>query len=472
MANVRTSVSGSGYGNIYVDALIWGATAWDRASGPVKVYFGQSDDYGAARTRHDYSFTLPSGNWAANWTGSEKKAFTYALSLYQKVSGITFAMASSAADADIVWWKTDLGEGTFGLHEIPQADGQSWGYFNPNESSWDNRNFGGDGLNTIVHEIGHGLGLAHPHDGGWEDDATTFPGVYSSRSTGSQGLNQGIWTVMSYNTGWNKAKGDLTQGAQTGLGALDIAALQALYGVNENTAAGNDVYDLPRQASKAGWSCIWDAGGQDTISATRAADDVTIDLRAATLIAGDSNAAGFVSRQKSFLGGFTIANGAIIENATGGKYDDALTGNEVNNRLRGNDGNDTLSGGAGDDILQGGNGRDLLRGGSGADVFVFDKKLKSGQSDKILDFRVEDDTVWLSDSIFKKIGKGTQESPAPLDGGFFALNKAADRNDYLVYKESSGRLYWDTDGSGSKKAVEIAQLSKHLAMTAADFMIV
>ena len=45
-------------------------------------------------------------------------------------------------------------------------------------------------------------------------------------------------------------------------------------------------------------------------------------------------------------------------------------------------------------------------------------------------------------------------------------------NDYLIYNKTTGVLYYDQDGSGSAKAVEIASLSKKLKMTAADFMVI
>src|SRR5919108_173198 len=79
-------------------------------------------------------------------------------------------------------------------------------------------------------------GWGHPHDGGdrlHEPDTTTFPGVRYNRpgDTGDFGLNQGIWTTMSYNDGWTDAPGVYpSYGYQGTPMAFDIAALQELYG--------------------------------------------------------------------------------------------------------------------------------------------------------------------------------------------------------------------------------------------------
>src|SRR5690606_9454269 len=67
-------------------------------------------------------------------------------------------------------------------------------------------------------------------------------------------------------------------------------------------------------------------------------------------------------------GGYTIANGVVIENATGGGGDDFLFGNDVDNVLTGNGGIDTLLGRAGKDTLIGGAGADDLDGGDGSDT--------------------------------------------------------------------------------------------------------
>jgi Ca2+-binding RTX toxin-like protein len=218
----------------------------------------------------------------------------------------------------------------------------------------------------MIHELGHGLGLGHPHDGGLEDDRTQFPGVPDTyynpdqHSTGEHGLNQSIYTVMSYFPGLETVPATLAYGNQGGLGAFDIAALQKIYGANMSTATGDNVYVLPTQNAKGtGWSCIWDAGGIDTISGVSSTTSVVIDLNAATLISHDPRAGGYISQQSGIAGGFTIANGVVIENAIGGSGEDRLIGNAAANVLTGNDGDDTLDGKTGADTMSGGEGGDI-----------------------------------------------------------------------------------------------------------------
>jgi serralysin len=303
-----------------------------------------------------------------SWTTAEEDAFRYALDVFSSVSNLTFAPASSAVAADITWWKTGLEDFVLGMHETPAA-GQIWGYFNPNiPSSWNNLRPGGDGLTTIIHELGHALGLAHPHDGGTEPDSNIFPGV-PWWATGDRGLNQGVWSVMSYSNGYDRGAQSMIFGGQTGLGAFDIAALQALYGANTSTRTGNDAYTLPLvNAAGTGWSCIWDAGGTDTISGVGATQSVVIDLRPATLQTGAMGAGGFVSQAGVIGGGFTIAKGVVIENANGGSGNDRLIGNNAANVLDGGRGADRMEGKGGNDIYYVNSARDLIRDTSGTDT--------------------------------------------------------------------------------------------------------
>ena len=58
-------------------------------------------------------------------------------------------------------------------------------------------------------EFGHGLGMAHPHDNGGSSEVmqrvTSEFGSY-----GLYGLNQGVYTTMSYNDGWQLSPSGLT----------------------------------------------------------------------------------------------------------------------------------------------------------------------------------------------------------------------------------------------------------------------
>lgn len=95
---------------------------------------------------------------------------------------------------------------------------------------------------------------------------------------------------------------------------------------------------------------IWDTGGTDTIHYA-GSRNVEIDLRAATLQQGDGAlAVGVVSSAHQIYGGYTIANGVVIENTVAGSGNDTLTGNAADNTFTGGLGKDTMHGGEGSDM--------------------------------------------------------------------------------------------------------------------------
>ncbi|WP_457089592.1 hypothetical protein [Microvirga sp. P5_D2] len=142
--------------------------------------------------------------------------------------------------------------------------------------------------------------------------------------------------------------------------------------------------------------------------------------------------------------------------------------------LRGTKGKDALIGTVGSDRIYGELGNDTLTGKAGQDVFVFGTKLdKKKNLDGIADFNVVDDTIWLDNAVFKKLGKGTELNPGKLNKKFFTIgDKAKDKDDYLIYNKKNGTLSYDQDGFGEKAAVEFAKLSKNLKLTVADFFII
>ena len=102
---------------------------------------------------------------------------------------------------------------------------------------------------------------------------------------------------------------------------------------------------------------------------------------------------------------------------------------------------------------------------------MFDTKPnKATNLDRITDYNVKDDTVWLDNAIFTKVG-----SNGSLKAGAFWTNntgKAHDRDDRIIYDKDSGVLYYDADGTGSAKAVAFTTISKNLSMTSKDIYVI
>jgi Ca2+-binding RTX toxin-like protein len=134
---------------------------------------------------------------------------------------------------------------------------------------------------------------------------------------------------------------------------------------------------------------------------------------------------------------------------------------------------DKLVGGTGNDKLYGKLGKDGLTGGAGQDIFVFDTKPNTKTNlDRITDFNVSDDTIWLENKYFK-VGSGSASQPKQMAGKhFYKGAKAHDANDRIIYDSKKGALYYDLDGTGSEVQIKIATLSTRLGMNAKDFFVI
>lgn len=473
MATVTPNTSTTPTGTVWVDALIYGG-AWTPTLGQ-----GVRLDWTLA-TSADLSATGTVQGLA--WTPAAAAGIRAALTAWANVADIHLTeVAPDAATRDLAYlWVSSATAGTYmeptvqGFHQVPDGTGPAplFGFFNAEGGRFTDASLrpGGNGFFILVHEIGHGLGLAHPHDDGG-GHSQIFPGVSTASDLGRYGLNQGIWTAMSYNDGWSS---EFPQHTDPGFGwhmgpmALDIAAIQALYGPNTAFHAGDDAYALPMlNAPGTGWSCLWDAGGIDTLSAEGATADAILDLRAAPLTGRD--AGGYVSRVMGVVGGVTIAHGAVLENATGGDGNDRIIGNAAANLLRGGAGADRLTGGVGDDTLVGGTGADVLKGGAGRDDFVLDRRPDArADTDRIADFTPGEDRLVLDHLAFAGCGP----AGALLAGALAIGRRATEADDRLLYDPATGLLRWDADGARGEAATVIADIGASLALDAGDVWIV
>jgi serralysin len=382
----------------------------------ITVYFAKTGDVFVSEDPLNPGLTTTMV--AKGLQGWEKDAFYKAFALYESVADVVFVEVSTRAEADfkILTYNGTPGVGAslLGRMSAPNTDNEGQAEFNAGDVRWTEAGVqqGGFIFPTLIHELGHGMGMAHPHDNGGHSSVMRGGGGGTAGIGGGLGdfdLSQQIFTVMSYNDGWQTSPyGTPRDGGLTGtevdqfgwigtLSPLDIAVIQDKYGVNEDTSKGDDLYTIKDFNGPGNYyAAIWDAGGTDEIRYEGAAD-ATIDLRAATL-QYEEGGGGRVSFAYGIHGGFTIANAVVIENATGGAGNDTLTGNDAANRLVGNAGTDALDGGAGDDVLIGGAGKDTLTGGAGDDLYSYtarsDSTVGAGR-DLIMDF-AEGDKIDLT----------------------------------------------------------------------------
>lgn len=308
------------------------------------------------------------------------------MQLYDDIIAVDVVEMGSSLDADIRMYNTDLKIGAWG-GGLPGSGtkGDLWIHNQVMDVApdWTNFPVGQWQFSTLIHEVGHNMGLAHTAFTASEDIS------FGSLSTYVQG-NQ-AYSQMSY---WSyDFVGLATDAPRPGSPMLaDIEALQDKYGANMETRTGDDTYgfnsnldqtafdydDMLAQNGRTAPFAIWDAGGNDTLDMSGFAEDSFISLLGGTF---------------SSVGGFdmnvAIASKAMIENAIGGSGNDEIVGNAIDNVLEGGDGNDLLIGNAGRDTIFGGDGRDEISGGEGVDL------LQGGADTDILSGGAGEDTFVL-----------------------------------------------------------------------------
>ena len=184
--------------------------------------------------------------------------------------------------------------------------------------------------------------------------------------------------------------------------------------------------------------------------------------------------AGNVGLERVVIGTGTGSSAVITAttalNVNAGPAANALTimGNNGANRLYGSAHGDVIIANDGNDTLVGGVKADRLTGGIGADIFRFEKPIAVTNVDVITDFLpAQNDVIQLENAVFTALPTTGALSTAAFRVGASAT-AAAQR---IGYDPTSGLLWYDADGSGSGLAMNFAQLSSGLTLSANRFVV-
>lgn len=210
-------------------------------------------------------------------------------------------------------------------------------------------------------------------------------------------------------------------------------------------------------------------GHSNTFRGGSGTDTIDYSIRSDSSVVGDEAITVDLSQSEALTGPIKTESLISIENATGTRLGDILTGSDGQNVLKGIDGdddlnglggNDTLIGGPGTDFIFGDDGNDTLTGNTDADGFLFRVAPTAVNADVITDFNPAEDVIGLSAAIFPGLPIGV------IDASRLRIGPSATNpNHRVIYDSITGRVFFDSDGSGATQAELVATIPVSLNLT-------
>ncbi|MDC0500093.1 M10 family metallopeptidase C-terminal domain-containing protein [Paracoccaceae bacterium] len=367
-------------------------------------------DTGLNAKSGEITYSLGSNWFDSDGINSNHATLTrYAFQYLENITGINFTETSDGSSADIAFGNEVTGSAYASTTNSSSII--SRGFINIGPNWYANSPTDNDYLyQTILHEIGHVLGLGHqsnyngsasfPTDADFSNDCwsnSIMSYFWQSKNTNIDASNAFLQSFMAVDVlALDELYGDQSYGGKT-FGTSNAFTGDTTYGFNTTISASDD-YALSNLSENADVNafCIVDGAGNDTLDCSGWSVDQLINLTVTST--GDTTPT--TSNIAGLTGNLSLAANTVIENAVGGSGDDIITGNQYSNYLNGGDGDDQLYGGDGDDFFDWNSsargGADTFYGGAGNDHYMI-----NSTSDRVFENANEgNDTVWVQASYF------------------------------------------------------------------------